>query len=178
MQFEVSEEFLKEDFLIPIGKGKIEREGKTITLNFRRIKGEYFTGNHVTLVAHSKAVGLCLDAAEELKELGVEAEVINLRTIRPMDTELIIKSVKKTNHLITVEQGWPQFGVGAEICAKIIESDAFDYLDAPVVRVTGADVPMPYAKTLEEAALPRVMNIVNSVKKTLNIESSSAVGRN
>lgn len=160
-----------------------ERSKEKVRENFslrnnQDIIQRFFAGSHITLVAHSKAVGLCLDAAEELKELGVEAEVINLRTIRPMDTEMIIKSVKKTNHLITVEQGWPQFGVGSEICAKIIESDAFDYLDAPVVRVTGADVPMPYAKTLEETALPRVMNIVNSVKKTLNIEQSSAVGRN
>merc|ERR1711976_770066 len=131
--FEMSDEALSEDFLIPIGKAKIEREGK-----------------HITLVAHSKPVGLCLEAAKELEGMGVECEVINLRSIRPMDDETIIKSVMKTNHLITVEGGWPQFGVGAEICARIVESQAFNYLDAPIVRVTGADVPMPYAKTLEQ----------------------------
>merc|ERR1711976_910112 len=131
--FEMSDEALSEDFTIPLGKAKIEREGK-----------------HITLVAHSKPVGLCLEAAKELEGMGVECEVINLRSIRPMDDETIIKSVMKTNHLITVEGGWPQFGVGAEICARIIESAAFNYLDAPIVRVTGADVPMPYAKTLEQ----------------------------
>merc|ERR1711976_723158 len=131
--FEMSDEALSEDFLIPLGKAKVEREGK-----------------HVTLVAHSKPVGLCLEAAKELEGQGVQCEVINLRSIRPMDDQTIIKSVMKTNHLITVEGGWPQFGVGAEICARIIESPAFNYLDAPIVRVSGADVPMPYAKTLEQ----------------------------
>ncbi|XP_074644528.1 pyruvate dehydrogenase E1 component subunit beta, mitochondrial-like [Tubulanus polymorphus] len=152
-QFPMSDEALSPDFEIPIGKAKIEREGK-----------------HVTLVSHSRAVGICLEAAVELEKIGVECEVINLRTIRPMDEEAIVNSVMKTNHLITVEQGWPQFGVGSEICAKIIESPAFNYLDAPVIRVTGADVPMPYAKSLEENALPHPHNVVRQVKKTLNIQ--------
>jgi len=143
---------LSEDFLIPIGKGKIERPGK-----------------HVTLVSFSKMVGLCLEAAKELEASGIDCEVINLRSIRPMDDEMIIKSVMKTNHLVTVEGGWPQFGIGAEICARIIESPAFNYLDAPIVRVTGADIPMPYARLLEQNALPQVFNVTESVKRVLNI---------
>jgi len=154
---EMSDEALSEDFLLPIGKAKIERPGKDITL-----------------VAHSRPVGFCLEAAKELQNIGVDCEVINLRSIRPMDEETIIASVMKTNHLVTVEGGWPMFGVGAEISARIIESPAFNYLDAPIVRVTGADVPMAYAKTLEENSLPQVHNIVESVKRTLNIQSSQS----
>lgn len=96
--------------------------------------------------------------------------MINLRTIRPMDAETIINSVKKTNHLVTVEQGWPQFGVGAEIVSKIMESEAFNYLDAPIYRVTGADVPLSYAKSLEQASLPQAQNVILSIKKSLNIK--------
>lgn len=155
--FDVGDEVLSEDFLLPIGKAKIERPGK-----------------HVTLVAHSKPVGLCLEAAKELESIGVECEVINLRTIRPMDDETIIKSVMKTNHLVTVEGGWPQFGVGAEISARIIESAAFNYLDAPIIRVTGADIPMPYARLLEQNALPQVFNVTESVKRVLNISQTQA----
>ncbi|KAL4226859.1 hypothetical protein ACF0H5_014838 [Mactra antiquata] len=151
--FEMSDEAMDKDFLLPIGKAKIEREGK-----------------HCTLVSHSKFVGTCLDAANELAGIGVECEVINLNSIRPMDEEAIIKSVMKTHNVVTVEGGWPQFGVGAEICAKIIESPAFNYLDSPVLRVTGADVPMPYNKTLEENALPQISNVIKSVKKVLNIK--------
>ncbi|GAB1597811.1 pyruvate dehydrogenase E1 component subunit beta, mitochondrial-like [Argonauta hians] len=150
--FDMSDEAMSSDFLIPIGKAKIER-----------------AGNHVTLVSFSKTVGTCLEAAKELENLGVECEVINLRTLRPLDEETIVNSVMKTNHLITVESGWPQCGIGAEICARIIESPAFNYLDSPVLRVTGADVPMPYAKVLEEGALPQPFNIIKSVKKSLNI---------
>ncbi|XP_060082207.1 pyruvate dehydrogenase E1 component subunit beta, mitochondrial-like [Ylistrum balloti] len=150
--FEMSDEALSDEFVLPIGKCKIEREG-----------------NHVTLVTHSKYVGVCLDAAKELEGQGVECEVINLRTLRPLDTQSIIKSVMKTNHCITVEGGWPQCGIGSEICATIVESPAFNYLDAPVLRVTGADVPMPYAQSLEAAALPQTPNIIKCVKKVLNI---------
>jgi pyruvate dehydrogenase E1 component beta subunit len=158
--FDVSDEALSPDFLLPIGKAKIEREGK-----------------HVTLVSHSKSVGLCLEAAKELEASGVECEVINMRSIRPMDEETIIKSVMKTNHLVTVEGGWPQFGVGAEVCARIIESPAFNYLDAPIVRVTGADVPMPYARLLEQNSLPQIFNVTESVKRVLNLaQSQSARG--
>ncbi|NWX81833.1 ODPB dehydrogenase, partial [Nothoprocta ornata] len=150
--FEMSEEAQSKDFLIPIGKAKVERQG-----------------THVTLVSHSRPVGHCLEAAAVLAKEGVECEVINLRTIRPMDIETIETSVVKTNHLVTVEGGWPQFGVGAEICARIMEGPAFNYLDAPAVRVTGADVPMPYAKILEDNCIPQVKDIIFAVKKTLNI---------
>ena len=152
--YEVGDDVLSKDFLIPIGKAKIERPG-----------------DRITLVAHSKAVGTALDAAKELSSSGIECEVINLRSIRPLDAETIIKSVMKTNHLITIEQGWPAHGVGAEIIARISESVAFDYLDAPVIRVTGADVPMPYAKSLEELALPTPKDVVLAVKTVLNIQS-------
>jgi pyruvate dehydrogenase E1 component beta subunit len=148
--FDVSDEALSPEFLIPFGKAKVEHEGK-----------------HVTLVSYSKFVGTCLEAAEELKKLGIEAEVINLRSIRPLDEETIFKSLKKTNHLITVEGGWPQCCIGSEIAARVMETEAFFYLDAPVYRVTGADVPMPYAKNLETIAMPQVVNVVTTVKKLL-----------
>ncbi|GAB6033520.1 hypothetical protein CHUAL_013399 [Chamberlinius hualienensis] len=151
LQFEVSDEVKSKDFLIPIGKAKIERPG-----------------THVTLVAHSKAVGTSLDAAKELALAGIECEVINLRSIRPLDEATIAQSVMKTHHLVTVELGWPQSGIGAEICAKIIEGPAFDYLDAPVIRITGVDAPMPYAKTIEASMLPQPLDVVNAVKKLLN----------
>jgi pyruvate dehydrogenase E1 component beta subunit len=96
--------------------------------------------------------------------------VVNLRSLRPLDEETIINSVKKTNHLITVEQGWPQYGVGAEVTARVMESDAFNYLDAPVYRVTGADVPLSYAKSLEIASLPTAQNVILTIKKSLNIK--------
>ncbi|ORX89833.1 Thiamin diphosphate-binding protein [Basidiobolus meristosporus CBS 931.73] len=149
--FDISEEALDKDFVIEIGKAKVEREG-----------------TDVTLVAHSKPVGDALAAAELLAKEGINAEVINLRSIRPLDIDTIIKSVKKTNRLITIEGGWPQFGVGSEICAQIMESEAFDYLDAPVERVTGADVPMPYAKPLEDLSLPTTDIIAQVAKRVLN----------
>ncbi|KAG7472892.1 hypothetical protein MATL_G00113950 [Megalops atlanticus] len=150
--FELSEEAQSKDFTIPIGKAKIERPG-----------------DHITLVSHSRYVGHCLDAAAFLAKEGIECEVINLRTIRPMDVDTIEASVMKTNHLVTVEGGWPQFGVGAEICARIMEGAAFNYLDAPAVRVTGVDIPMPYAKILEDHSIPQIKDIIFSVKKTLGV---------
>lgn len=150
--FELPTEAQSKDFLIPIGKAKIERQG-----------------THITVVAHSRPVGHCLEAAAVLSKEGIECEVINLRTIRPMDIEAIEASVMKTNHLVTVEGGWPQFGVGAEICARIMEGPAFNFLDAPAVRVTGADVPMPYAKILEDNSIPQVKDIIFAIKKTLNV---------
>ena len=105
VSFPMSPESMSSDFVIPIGKAKIERVGK-----------------HITLIGHSRAVQFCLEAAAEVEKIGVECEVINLRTLRPLDDEAIIKSVKKTNHVVTVEQGWPQYGVGAEIAARIMES--------------------------------------------------------
>lgn len=135
-----------EDFVIPFGKAKIER-----------------AGSDVTLVAYSIAVGWALEAAEKLAEEGISAEVINLRSLRPLDTHTIIESVKKTNRLVTVEEGWAYSNIGSEIAAQVMEH-AFDYLDAPVTRVAGADVPMPYAANLEKLALPTVPDIVNAAK--------------
>jgi len=152
----LSEEAQSPDFLVPIGKAKIEREGK-----------------HVTLISHSRPVGFCLEAAQELAGIGIEAEVLNLRSIRPLDRNAIVQSVMKTKNVVTVEGGWPQYGVGAEICASIVESAAFNYLDAPIVRVTGADLPTPYAKSLEDHAFPVTNDIVQTVKKLLNVHSSA-----
>ncbi|KAG8328131.1 Pyruvate dehydrogenase E1 component subunit beta, mitochondrial [Homalodisca vitripennis] len=152
-QYPMSDEALSKDFVLPIGKAKIERPGK-----------------HITLVAHSKAVETSLDAAKELAGQGIEAEVINLRSLRPLDIETIGKSVMKTNHLITVEQGWPQCGMGSEICARIMESEVFYHLDSPVIRVTGVDIPMPYTKSLEIAALPQPSDIVTATKKVLGVK--------
>ena len=136
-----------EDFEIPIGRAKIEREG-----------------TDVTIVAFSIMVGKSLEAAKKLEEEGISAEVINLRTIRPLDRYTILKSVKKTNRIVTVEEGWAFSGIGSEIAALIGEH-AFDYMDAPVTRVAGADVPMPYAANLEQLALPQVDEIVHAAKK-------------
>jgi pyruvate dehydrogenase E1 component beta subunit len=136
-----------EDFILPIGKAKVER-----------------TGQHVTLVAFSIMVGVAMKAAEELAQHGIEAEVINLRSLRPLDTATIVESVKKTNRLVTVEEGWPYAGIGAEVAMQVIEH-AFDWLDAPPVRVHGEDVPLPYAANLEKLALPQPDWVVRAVRK-------------
>ena len=133
-----------DDFLVPIGQAHIEKEG-----------------SDVTIIAFSIMVGKSLEAADILNEKGIKAEVINLRSLRPLDTETIINSVKKTNRAVTCEEGFPFAGIGAEISASINEN-AFDWLDAPVKRVTGKDVPMPYAANLEKLALPQVDDIVNA----------------
>ena len=117
----------------------------------------------MTIVAYSIAVSIALEAAEKLAAEGIDAEVINLRTIRPMDTETIIKSVKKTNRVVTVGEGWPTCGIGSEVSAVVIEQ-AFDYLDAPPARVSGVDVPMPYAANLEKLALPKASHVFEAVK--------------
>ncbi|WP_341988483.1 pyruvate dehydrogenase complex E1 component subunit beta [Azorhizobium sp. AG788] len=135
-----------DDYVLPIGKARIARAGKD-----------------VTLVSWSIGMTYALKAAEELAKQGIEAEVIDLRTIRPMDVPAIIESVKKTGRCVTVEEGWPQSGVGAEIVAQLMEK-AFDYLDAPVLRVTGKDVPMPYAANLEKLALPSVADVIEAVR--------------
>jgi pyruvate dehydrogenase E1 component beta subunit len=134
------------DFVIPIGKARIVS-----------------SGSHVTIISWSNGMTYALKAADELAKDGIEAEVIDLRTLRPMDTETIINSVKKTGRAVTVEEGWAQSGVGAEIAARIMEN-AFDYLDAPVTRVSGKDVPMPYASNLEKLALPSVAEVVEAAK--------------
>jgi pyruvate dehydrogenase E1 component beta subunit len=120
-------------------------------------------GNDVTIVSWAMGMTYALKAAEELASDGIDAEVIDLRTIRPMDTETIIASVQKTGRAVTVEEGWQQSGVGAEIAARIMER-AFDYLDAPIARVAGKDVPMPYAANLEKLALPSVAEVVEAAK--------------
>jgi pyruvate dehydrogenase E1 component beta subunit len=134
------------DYVIPLGKARIVR-----------------SGGHVTVVSWSNGMSYALKAAEELAKDGIEAEVIDLRTLRPMDTDTIIASVKKTGRAVTVEEGWQQSGVGAEIAARLMEH-AFDYLDAPVARVSGKDVPMPYAANLEKLALPSVAEVVEAAK--------------
>lgn len=120
----------------------------------------------MTITAHAKMVGHSLKAAEILREEhGIEAEVVNLRTIRPLDRKTIIQSVKKTNRIVNVEEGWPQHGVGAEIAALLMESEAFDYLDAPFERLAGVDVPMPYAESIERMAVPQIEDIVAAALK-------------
>lgn len=146
-EFEVTEEVMSSDFVLPLNKARIERQ-----------RGD------VTVVALSKAVELALQAADQV---NASLEVINLVSIRPLDFDTIIKSLKKTNKLICVEAGWPRFGVSAEIAAEIQER-AFDLLDAPVIRVTGADVPMPYSENLERMALPSVDDVVRAVNHVMN----------
>lgn len=134
------------DYLIPIGKAAVVRQGKD-----------------VTITAFSITVGFALEAAEKLAEMGLDAEVIDLRTIRPLDTETILDSVKKTNRIVSVEEGWPFAGVGSEICTLVCEK-AFDYLDAQPARVAAEDVPLPYAANLERLALPSAEKIIQAVK--------------
>jgi pyruvate dehydrogenase E1 component beta subunit len=136
-----------EDFTLPIGKAKIEKEGKD-----------------VTIVAYSIAMHWAMEAAAKLEEEGISAEVVNLRTLRPLDLETVINSIKKTNRVVSVEEGWAYAGIGSEIAALVMEH-AFDYLDAPLARVCGKDVPMPYAANLEKMALPSVEEIIEAVKK-------------
>ena len=134
------------EFVIPIGKAKIERAGKD-----------------VTITAFSRMVGVALEAAKALEAEGIDAEVINLRSLRPLDTATIVNSVMKTNRIVSLEEGWPLAGMGSEIGAVVMEQ-AFDYLDAPVYRVTGADVPMPYAANLEKLAIPTADQVVAAAK--------------
>jgi pyruvate dehydrogenase E1 component beta subunit len=136
-----------DDFVLPIGQAKVER-----------------AGTDVTIVGFSISVGLAMQAAEKLAEMGISAEVVNLRTLRPLDIGTIAASVRKTNRLVTVEEGWPYAGIGAEVAMQVMEA-AFDDLDAPPVRVHGTDVPMPYAANLEKLALPQVDDVVNAVRR-------------
>ena len=138
-----------DDFVLPIGKARVVRAGKD-----------------VTLVAYSICVGMIMEAAEALAKEGIEAELIDLRTLRPLDTATVIESVKKTNRIVTVEQGWPICSIGSEIAAQVVDQ-AFDYLDAPPTRVTGKDVPMPYAANLEKLALPHVDDVIAAAKAVL-----------
>jgi pyruvate dehydrogenase E1 component beta subunit len=136
-----------EDFVLPIGKAAVLREG-----------------TDVTITAFSLMVGHALKAAEQLAKEGISAEVIDIRTIRPLDRETIVESVKKTHRIISVEEGWPGYGVGAEIAA-VVSEEAFDYLDCQPMRVAGVDVPLPYAANLEKLALPQVENIVEAARE-------------
>lgn len=149
--FPVSDEAQSKDFVIPFGKLKVEKEGKD-----------------VTVVTFSRQVGSSLEVAKKLEAEGISVEVLNLRSLRPLDRDGIIASAKKTGRVVSVEEGWPQNGIGAEIAAILFESEAFDYLDAPFERVTGADVPMPYSIPLEKAALPQQNDIEAAIKRTLN----------
>jgi len=135
-----------DDYVIPIGKARVVRKG-----------------NHVTIISWSNGMTYALKAADELAKEGIEAEVIDLRTLRPLDTDTIVASVKKTGRAVAVEEGWQQNGIGAEIAARLMEH-AFDYLDAPVLRVSGKDVPMPYAANLEKLALPSAAEVVEAAK--------------
>lgn len=148
--FPMSDEALRNDFMVPIGKAKIEREGTDITL-----------------ISYSIGMVPTLKAAEQLAKEGINAEVINLRSLRPFDFETIKKSVMKTHHVVTVENGWPFCCVGSEICMQLNESEAYDVLKGPVYRVTGADVPMPFAESLEAAAQAQPEDVIKMVKRSL-----------
>ena len=137
------------ELLIPIGKSKVQREG-----------------SDVTIVTYSKGLELSMKAAEELANENISAEIVDLRTLRPLDMEPVLESFKKTNRAIVVEEGWKSYGVGAEVVSRIYE-EAFDYVDAPILRVAQKEVPLPYNRTLEQAALPQVHDIVAAVKEVL-----------
>jgi pyruvate dehydrogenase E1 component beta subunit len=141
-----------DDYVLPIGKAAIKRQG-----------------TDVTLVAHSRMVGFALEAAERLAEQGIDAEVVDLRTIRPLDTDTVIESVKKTNRIVCCEEGWRFMGVGAEIAATVT-AEAFDYLDAPPARVYQKDVPLPYAANLEALSLPNADDIVEAALKVCYVK--------
>ncbi|MDJ0512287.1 MAG: pyruvate dehydrogenase complex E1 component subunit beta [Methyloceanibacter sp.] len=144
-----------DDFVLPIGKARIARPGRD-----------------VTLVSYSRGLAYTIDAAERLSEEGIDAEVVDLRTLRPLDIETVLASVRKTNRIVTIEEGWPVCSVGSEICAQVT-AQAFDYLDAPPLKITGADVPMPYAANLEKLALPSVELVVSAAKSVCYREDAA-----
>lgn len=149
-EFEVGPDFFDPEVVAPVGKARVMQEG-----------------SDCTVVSFSRMVGECMLAAQELAKEGISVEVINLRTIKPLDRETVIRSVIKTGRLVAVEDGYPQSGVTAEVVSTVIESPAWDFLDAPPERVTAWDIPLAYAKTLESATLPQVENIIKAIKKTL-----------
>jgi pyruvate dehydrogenase E1 component beta subunit len=153
-----------EKFEVPEGDEIVAEIGKAAVVR---------EGTDVTIVAFSIMVGKALKAAEELEAQGISAEVIDLRTLRPLDTETIVESVKKTSRLVSVEEGWPTAGIGAEMAAVMMEH-CFDYLDAPVKRVAGLDVPLPYAANLEKLCLPQPSHIVEAVKEVCYREQFAA----
>jgi pyruvate dehydrogenase E1 component beta subunit len=137
------------DYIVPIGKSTVQRPGE-----------------HVTIVTYSKMLELSFKAADELAKQGIEAEIIDLRTLRPLDMEPVLESIKKTNRAVVVEEGWKSYGVGSEIVSRIYEG-AFDYIDAPVKRVAQLEVPLPYNQALEQSAIPNVEDIISAVKEVL-----------
>ena len=147
--YQVRGEVPEGDYTVPIGKSKIQREGKD-----------------VTIVTYSKMLELSQKAAAQLAGEGIEAEIVDLRTLRPLDMEPVLESFKKTNRAVIVEEGWRSYGVGAEVASRIYE-EAFDYVDAPIQRVAQKEVPLPYNRTLEQSALPQVEDIVRAVKEVL-----------
>jgi len=147
--YQVRGEVPDEEYLIPIGKSKVQRPG-----------------SDVTVVTYSKGLELSMKAAEELSKDGIEVEVVDLRTLRPLDMEPVLESFKKTNRAVVVEEGWKSYGVGAEISSRIYEK-AFDYVDAPILRVAQKEVPLPYNRNLEQLALPQVPDIVTAVKEVM-----------
>lgn len=137
------------DYVVPIGKSIVQRPGRD-----------------VTIVTYSKMLELSLKAADKLSQEGIEAEIVDLRSLRPLDMDPVIESFKKTNRAVVVEEGWPSYGVGAEISSRIYEQ-AFDYVDAPIKRVAQKEVPLPYNRTLEQMAIPNVDDIISAVKEVL-----------
>jgi pyruvate dehydrogenase E1 component beta subunit len=147
--YQVRGDVPEEEYLIPIGKSKVQREGSDLTI-----------------VTYCKGLELSVKAADELAKEGIEAEIVDLRTLRPLDMEPVLESFKKTNRAVVVEEGWKSYGVGSEIVSRIYE-EAFDYVDAPIIRVAQKEVPLPYNRTLEQAALPQVPDIVAAAKEVL-----------
>ena len=147
--YQVRDEVPDEDYVIPIGKSKVQRQGKD-----------------VTIVTYSKGLEISMKAADELAKDGIQAEVVDLRSLRPLDMDPVIESFMKTNRAVIVEEGWKSYGVGAEVSARIYEQ-AFDYMDAPVVRVAQKEVPLPYNRTLEQSALPQPADVVKAVREVL-----------
>jgi len=147
--YQVRDEVPDEDYVIPIGKSKVQRQGKD-----------------VTIVTYSKGLEISMKAADELAKDGIQAEIVDLRSLRPLDMDPVIESFMKTNRAVIVEEGWKSYGVGAEVSARIYEQ-AFDYMDAPVVRVAQKEVPLPYNRTLEQSALPQPADVVKAVREVL-----------
>jgi pyruvate dehydrogenase E1 component beta subunit len=138
-----------EDFTTPIGVSKVQR-----------------TGRDVTIVTYSKMLEISMKAADQLAKDGVEVEIVDLRTLRPLDMGPVIESFKKTNRAVIVEEGWRSYGVGAEVASRLYE-EAFDYVDAPIRRVAQKEVPLPYNRTLEQSAIPQVEDVIQAVKEVL-----------
>jgi pyruvate dehydrogenase E1 component beta subunit len=153
MLYNIKGEVPDEEYVIPIGKADLKREG-----------------DHCTIVTYGKSVHIAMQTADQLAKEDIRVDVVDLRTVRPMDIEAIMTSVRKTNRAVVLEEGWEVAGIGAQV-VDYIQRDCFDDLDAPVIRVHQADVPMPYAKNLERAAKPDVAKTIAAVKKVMYVES-------